>query len=160
VEKSTKNALKRVWHGVCERESEPTKNGGQKMKKVIVLALGAILAMNIHAEVQKESQVDNKKAKVECKASKAECRKRMAEERVNNDIEQLSRELELNEEQSAKFATVYREFAAEKRQLHERYKARFAQDLDKKQVRKVMHFRPCGKKHARRGHDNRDRDNQ
>jgi hypothetical protein len=141
VEKSTKNALKRVWHGVCERESEPTKNGGQKMKKVIVLALGAILAMNIHAEVQKESQVDNKKAKVECKASKAECRKLSAEERVNNDIEQLSRELELNEEQSAKFATVYREFAAEKRQLHERYKARFAQDLDKKQVRKVMHFR-------------------
>jgi len=103
------------------------------MKKFIVLAMSAILAVNLSAQEVKAEKAACKKEKKECKLSK--------EERINLDIKILSDELYLSEEQSAQFAEVYREFKAEQAALEKKFKAKFGQSLNERQVERVLHYR-------------------
>lgn len=68
------------------------------MKKIMILAISAILVANVSAQEQKK----------ECKGkhfNKAE--------RVEFDIKRLSHELMLSDEQAEKFAVTYREYSTE-----------------------------------------------
>ena len=102
------------------------------MKKIIVLAISAILVANVSAQEVKAGKAECKKDKKECKMS--------CEERINRDIQWLTEELYLSEEQAAKFAVTYREFIAEKVKLNEKFKAKFAKDLNERQVERVLRF--------------------
>ena len=105
------------------------------MKKLFILAISAILVANVSAqEVKKVKKEECKKAKIE----KRECNKA---ERVERDIKFLSEELYLSEEQAAKFAVTYREFIAEKEKLNKEFRAKFAKDLNERQVERVLHFK-------------------
>lgn len=68
------------------------------MKKLIILAISAILVVNVSAQEQK----------TECSKGK----KFSKEERVEFDIKRLSQELMLSDQQAEKFAVTYREYAA------------------------------------------------
>ena len=75
------------------------------MKKIIVLAISAILVANVSAQEQKK----------ECKGkhfNKAE--------RVEFDIKRLSHELMLSDEQAEKFAVTYREYSTEVDKIFEK----------------------------------------
>lgn len=102
------------------------------MKKLMILALGVVLAANISAQEVKAEKAQCKKAKKECKMSK--------EQRIECDIKALSEELYLSKEQEAQFAATYREFMAEKAKLNEKYKAEFGKALNERQVQRVLHF--------------------
>lgn len=108
------------------------------MKKIMILAISAILAVNLSAQ---EAKAD----KAECKKEKKE-RKFSQEERIERDIKVLSDELYMSEEQAAKFAATYREFIAAKIKLNKEFKKKFAKDLNDKQVNAVLHFK-CRKAH-------------
>lgn len=103
------------------------------MKKLLVLAVSAILAANISAQEAKAQKSECKKEQKEQKFSK--------EERVERDIKILSEELYLSEEQAEKFAVTYREYIAAKEKLNEEFKAKFGETLNERQVREVLHFR-------------------
>ena len=102
------------------------------MKKLLVLAVSAILAANISAQEAKAQKAECKKEQKEQKLSK--------EERVERDIKILSEELYLSEEQAEKFAVTYREYIAAKEKLNEEFKAKFGETLNERQVREVLHF--------------------
>ncbi len=102
------------------------------MRKLMILAVAAIFASNLCAQEAKAQKGECKKEKKECKMSQ--------EERTNRDIKILSEKLELSEEQAAKFAVTYREFALAKAKLNKEYKAKFAEQLNERQVREVLHF--------------------
>ena len=102
------------------------------MRKLMILAVAAIFASNLCAQEAKAQKSECKKEKKECKMSQ--------EERTNRDIKILSEKLELSEEQAAKFAVTYREFALAKAKLNKEYKAKFAEQLNERQVREVLHF--------------------
>ncbi len=103
----------------------------------MILAISAILAANMSAQEVKARKGECKKEKKECKLS--------PEQRVEMDIKYLSEELYLDSAQTEKFAKTYREFVAEKQKLNERFKAKFAKDLNEKQVRAVLRYH--GPKH-------------
>ena len=109
------------------------------MKKLFILALSAMMVASVSAQEQKAEKAECKKAKKECKMSR--------EERIEMDIRILSDELYLSEEQAAKFAETYREYKAEQTKLKEKFKAKFAKDLNERQVQRVLHFHgpkgPC-----------------
>ncbi|MBO7459197.1 MAG: hypothetical protein J6T80_08100 [Paludibacteraceae bacterium] len=73
------------------------------MKKLLILAMSAIFAANLSAQEVKAAKAECKKDAKECKMSK--------EERIERDIKMLTEELYLGEEQAAKFAVTYREYA-------------------------------------------------
>ena len=102
------------------------------MKKLMILALGVMIAANISAQEAKAEKALCKKEKKECKMSR--------EQRIELDIKMLSEELYLSEEQEAKFAPIYREYMAEKAKLKEKYKAEFGKALNERQVKRVLHF--------------------
>ena len=103
------------------------------MKKIMILAVSAILAANISAR--------------EVKAHKGECKKELKEcmftpeQRVEMDIKYLTEELYLDEKQAENFAVTYREYVAEKQKLNEVFKERFGKDLNEKQVKAVLRYR-------------------
>lgn len=73
------------------------------MKKILILALSAILAVNISAQEQQKEGVAGKPLS--------------SEEKVELQIKHLSRELMLSEQQTQKFAVTFREYAAAKEKL-------------------------------------------
>lgn len=73
------------------------------MKKLVILAVSAILAANVCAQEEKR-----------------ECKQLSKEERVSWDIKRLTNELLLSDEQAEKFAVTYREYASAKDQLFEK----------------------------------------
>ena len=73
------------------------------MKKIVILAISAILAVNISAQEQKKEQFAGKQLS--------------KEEKVDFQIKHLSRELMLSDQQAEKFAVTFREYAAEKEKL-------------------------------------------
>jgi hypothetical protein len=73
------------------------------MKKILILALSAILAVNISAQEQQKERVAGKPLS--------------NEEKVELQIKHLSRELMLSEQQAQKFAVTFREYAAAKEKL-------------------------------------------
>lgn len=73
------------------------------MKKILILALSAILAINISAQEQQKERVAGKPLS--------------NEEKVEMQIKHLSRELMLSEQQARKFAVTFREYAAAKEKL-------------------------------------------
>ena len=103
------------------------------MKKLMILAISAILAANISAQEAKAEKAQCKKEKKECKMSK--------EQRVAMDIKVLSEELYLIEEQEAQFAAIYKEYMAEKAKLQEKFKGEFGKVLNERQVQRVLHFK-------------------
>lgn len=102
------------------------------MKKLFIIALSAMMAVSVSAREHKAQKAECKKAGKECKMSR--------EERIEMDIKILSDELYLSEEQSAKFAETYREYKAEQAKLKEKFKAKFAKNLNERQVARVLHF--------------------
>lgn len=78
------------------------------MKKLIILAVSAILAANISAQEQKK----------DCCAGKQFTN----EERVEMDIKRLTQELYLSDKQAEKFAVVYREYSAKRSELFRKNK--------------------------------------
>lgn len=107
------------------------------MKKIMILAVSAILAANMSAQEVKAREGEFKKDKKECKLS--------PEQRVEMDIKYLSEELYLDSAQAVRFGATYREYIAEKVKLNERFKAKFAKDLNEKQVKAVLRYH--GPKH-------------
>jgi len=103
------------------------------MKRLFILAISAILVANISAQEQKAGKAECKKAKKECKMSK--------EERIEIEIKMLSDELYLSDEQAAKFAVTYREYKAEQAKVKEQFKAKFAPNLNEKQIERVLQGR-------------------
>ena len=73
------------------------------MKKILILALSAILAVNISAQEQQKERVAGKPLS--------------SEEKVELQIKHLSWELMLSEQQAQKFAVTFREYAAAKEKL-------------------------------------------
>lgn len=115
------------------------------MKKLMILAISAILATHVSAQEAQTRKGEVMKARKEHKLSKEECQKRQ-EMCIERDIRQLSQELYMSEEQTAKFAATYREFKAEQFRLAEKYKAKFAKDLNERQVEAVLRY------HGHKGH--------
>lgn len=72
------------------------------MKKIMILAISAVLAANVCAHEQKQ----------ECKGKQFS-----QQERVEMDIHRLTQELYLSDQQAANFAVTYREYAAEMEKL-------------------------------------------
>jgi hypothetical protein len=140
------------------------------MKKIFILAVSAMLALNMSAQ-------DVKK---ECEGKKFS-----REERVEMDIQRLRNELMLSDQQAEKFAAVYREYRAQLDAIFEKGKPakfepgkeisdaeldnqakarfesfkvlsdvqakfydRFREDLSARQVEKVMRMEPFGQKHC------------
>ena len=68
------------------------------MKKLFILAISAVLVANVSAQEQKKEC---------CKAKQLN-----KEQRVEMDIQRLTNELLLSDEQSEKFAATYREYAS------------------------------------------------
>ena len=81
------------------------------MKKIMILAVSAILAANISAQEVKAHKGECKKELKECKFT--------PEQRVEMDIKYLTEELYLDEKQAENFAVTYREYVAEKQKLNE-----------------------------------------
>lgn len=138
------------------------------MKKIFILAVSAMLALNMSAQdVRKE----------------CEGKKLSREERVEMDIQRLRNELMLSDKQAEKFAVVYREYRAQLDAIFEKGKPakfepgkeisdaeldnqakarfesfkvlsdvqakfydRFREDLSARQVEKVMRMEPFGPK--------------
>ena len=75
------------------------------MKKIVILAISAILAVNMSAQEQK-------------KEGKALSK----EERIEMDIQRLTNELYLSDKQAEKFASTYREYAGKMNELFEKNK--------------------------------------
>ena len=73
------------------------------MKKIVILAISAILAVNINAQEQKKEQFAGKQLS--------------KEEKVDFQIKHLTKELMLSDQQAEKFAVTFREYAAEKEKL-------------------------------------------
>ena len=113
------------------------------MKKLVLLALSAIIVANVSAQGRNASKAEGKREMKECKMSK--------EQRIERDIQMLSEELYLSEEQTAQFAVTYREFMAERAKLNEQFKAKFAKNLNERQVARVLHFRGHRKGDFRKG---------
>ena len=103
----------------------------------MILAVSAIVAVNLSAQEAKAEKAECKKEKKECKLT--------PEQRVEQDIKVLSEELYLSEEQAAKFAVTYREFAAAKVKLNKEFEKKFAKDLNERQVKAVLRYH--GPKH-------------
>jgi len=75
------------------------------MKKIVILAISAILVANVSAQEQKKECFEGKKL--------------TKEERVEFDIKRLTNELMLSDQQAEKFAVTYREYAAKLDELFE-----------------------------------------
>ena len=75
------------------------------MKKIVILAISAILVANMSAQ--------------EFKHEKCEGKKFSKEELVEFDIKRLTNDLMLSDQQAAKFAVTYREYAAKLGELFE-----------------------------------------
>lgn len=103
------------------------------MKKLLILAMSVMMVTSMSAQ-------EAKARKGECKKDKKECRKLDKEQRIEMDIKFLTEELYLSDEQAAKFAVTYREFIEAKAKLNEQFKAKFAKDLNERQVERVLHF--------------------
>lgn len=115
------------------------------MKKFFVMALVAIFAANISAQEVKAEKAECKKENKECRKENKE-RKKSFEERTEADIKILSDELYLDSLQAEKFAKTYRDYRKAQLELRKDFKAKFAKDLNERQVEKVLHFRgghPC-----------------
>lgn len=129
------------------------------MKKLMILAMSVMMMTSMSAQEANAQKGECKKDKKECKMSR--------EQRIEMDIKVLSDELYLSEEQAAKFAVTYREYMEEKAKLKERFKAKFAKDLNERQVERVLHFKgprppqfdkgpcpvPCNKRPLERPHE-------
>ena len=146
------------------------------MKKIMILAIGALFAANISAQEMKQ-----------------EFKQLSKEERIEFDIKRFSHELMLSDQQAEKFAVTYREYAIKLNELleknvfaakpepgkeltdseldalakqrfagmkdlanlQEKYYSKFRKDLSARQVEKVLRFnepfgqKPCcgGQKH-------------
>ena len=114
------------------------------MKKLLLLAVAAILAMNISAQEAKGQKAECKNAKKECKLSKEE-KQQLLKERTEKDIRFLSQELYLSEEQEASFAQTYREYIEAKVKLNEEFAKKFGKTLNERQVKAVLRYH--GPKH-------------
>ena len=73
------------------------------MRKIVILAISALLAVNISAQEQKKEQFAGKQLS--------------KEEKVDFQIKHLSRELMLSDQQAEKFAVTFREYVAAKEEL-------------------------------------------
>ena len=102
------------------------------MKKLMILAMSVLMVTSMSAQ-------EAKARKGECKRDKKECRMDK-EQRIEMDIKFLTEELYLSDEQAAKFAVTYREFIEAKAKLNEQFKAKFAKDLNERQVARVLRF--------------------
>ena len=102
------------------------------MKKLMILAMSVLMVTSMSAQEAKAQKGECKKDKRECKMDK--------EQRIEMDIKFLTEELYLSDEQAAKFAVTYREFIEAKAKLNEQFKAKFAKDLNERQVARVLRF--------------------
>ena len=102
------------------------------MKKLLILAMSVLMVTSMSAQEAKARKGECKKEKKECKLSK--------EQRIEMDIKFLTDELYLSDEQAAKFAVTYREFIEAKAKLNEQFKAKFAKDLNERQVERVLRY--------------------
>jgi hypothetical protein len=102
------------------------------MKKLLILAMSVMMVTSMSAQEAKAQKGECKKDKKECKLDK--------EQRIEMDIKFLTEELYLSDEQAAKFAVTYREFIEAKAKLNEQFKAKFAKDLNERQVERVLRF--------------------
>lgn len=137
------------------------------MKKLIILAISAILVANVSAQ----------EAKRECQGKQL-----TKEDRVEMDIKRFTNELMLSDKQAEKFAVTFREYSAKMdelfekgkpekfeagkeltdeeldklaknrfegqkkfAELQEKFYAKFRKDLSARQVAKVLRLEPCGK---------------
>ena len=140
------------------------------MRKLIILAISAILVANVSAQ----------EAKRECQGKQL-----TKEERVEMDIKRFTHELMLSDKQAEKFAVTFREYSAKMdelfekgkpekfepgkeltdddldklaknrfegqkkfAELQEKFYAKFRKDLSARQVAKVLRLEPCGKQEA------------
>jgi len=76
------------------------------MKKIVILAISAILVANVSAQDFKKECFDGKKLS--------------KEERVEFDIKRFTNELMLSDQQAEKFAVTYREYAAKLDELFQK----------------------------------------
>lgn len=109
------------------------------MKKLFIMALAAIFAVNISAQGAKVE----KSEKAEVKSEKAEVKgesKMSFEERTEREIQFLAAELYLNDEQAEKFAKTYREYKKAQMELKKEFKKKFSKDLNDRQVEAVLRF--------------------
>lgn len=119
------------------------------MKKLMILAMAAILSASMIAQEQKTQKTEaGKSARKEQKMSKEEQQKRQLN-RTEHEIKRLSRELYMSDEQTVAFAKTYREYMAERAKLDEKFKVKFAKDLNERQVEAVME--------STRGHGPKDK---
>ncbi len=102
------------------------------MKKLMILAMSVLMVTSMSAQEAKARKGECKRDKKECKMDK--------EQRIEMDIKFLTEELYLSDEQAAKFAVTYREFIEAKAKLNEQFKAKFAKDLNERQVARVLRF--------------------
>ena len=137
------------------------------MKKLMILAISAILVANVSAQ----------EAKRECKGKQLS-----KEERVEMDINRFKHELMLSDKQAEKFAVTFREYSAQLdeifekgkpekfepgkeltdeqldklakerfegqkkfTELQEKFYVKFRKDLSARQVAKVLRLEPCAK---------------
>ena len=75
------------------------------MKKLVILALSAVMVMSVSAQEQQREFEKKKLTK---------------EERVEMDIKRLTNELMLSDQQAEKFAVTFREYAAKRAELFEK----------------------------------------
>ena len=133
------------------------------MKKIMILALSAMIAVGAsaqemrkdrgaHREVKKLEQRDvRQEARPEIKpeGKKAECLSGEKKDFVAFEIKNLARELYLDSLQEESFGKIYREFSAEREKireearkqenkLSEKYADKFAKVLNKRQVERVL----------------------
>ena len=112
------------------------------MKKIVILAISAILVANTFAQEQKkECAAFAQEQKKECAAfaqeQKKECnggKQLSKEERVEFDIKRFTNELMLSDQQAEKFAVTYREYAAKLDELFEKNVASGKCEKDKDQT--------------------------
>ena len=105
------------------------------MKKLIILAISAILVANVSAQEQKK----------ECSQGK----QMSQEERVEFDIKRLTQELMLSDQQAEKFAVTYREYASKCDELFAKKKAKKfepGQEMTDKELDKIAKERFDGMK--------------
>lgn len=102
------------WHNYCKKLFEKSTNRNIVMKKIVILALSAILAVSINAQEKVEPKSEKQEAKIEkpCKMDKGE--------RIEREIRELTRELYLGEEQAKKFAETYRDYATKLDEIFEK----------------------------------------
>ena len=103
------------------------------MKKLLLLAVSAVLAANMSAEQANQEKQINRN------------REQLKQARIERDIKMLSEQLYLSAEQETQFANTYREYKKEQAKLHRqkmkldrRFKQKFSKSLNERQLKRLF----------------------